>query len=103
MIKFNLNANVPGGGREELSFEVQWPVLPRVGDIIDIALPGEEDFGSHGVVVSEVRHWLGCGDVDVYCVFGGADDAAIIQAYDNLAADPKLNRQVKLGIWETKN
>lgn len=99
MIQFNLNVCMPGGSRPELTFVVRWPKLPGIEHTIDIAKPGEEDLGRYMVTVTRITHWLGCGEIDVYCEPTNVGSLTEMNAwYDRLEAEPDLHHQNVLGI-----
>jgi len=59
---------------DSVSKVIQWPVLPREGDELDICNPGYA--GGPTAKVSKVKHWFGLldpGQIEVQCALEGRD------------------------------
>ena len=66
MPKFNIVVRSPKGldaDSKEL-LVTDWPAVPLKGQGINL---GPKGFTGVDVKVDDVKHWLGCDDVDVYC------------------------------------
>ncbi len=64
MLKFKLVVDNPNPNGDSVEKEFEWPVVPRKGELLNIAPKG---YTGSFAVVEDVQHWLGCDDIDVKC------------------------------------